>query len=215
MDRGDRQKCLKACRNALPPHDQTTIFLLEPGKCPLGLEPRHHLFDGSATVFLRLPDPLGYLGSDTTLAKLLPEGFGIIPFIRRDDLEAFARAATFPRADLDRIEQRHSLSALISIGRRDAVRQGHPAPVGQAVDENPFAFAPTGDALAPTLARGKKRHPRRHTPNESSLFPQPRPESGPAWRPMCHPSASVAASDASHSSTPIVARAGYHTIGTR
>src|SRR5262245_51183798 len=117
MDRGDRQPCRKACRNALPPHDQTTILLLEPGKRPLGLEPRHHFFDGSATVFLRLPDPLGYLGSDTTLAKLLPEGFGIIPFICCDDLEAFARAAPFPRADLDRIEQRHYLSTLISIGR--------------------------------------------------------------------------------------------------
>src|SRR5215217_4764276 len=65
MNRGDRQKCLKACGNAFPPHDQTTILLLEPGKRPLGLEPRHHLFDGSPRRFLGLPDPLGELGSYT------------------------------------------------------------------------------------------------------------------------------------------------------
>src|SRR5919109_1892197 len=54
MDRGDRQKCLKACGNTFPPHDQTTILLLEPGKRPLGLEPRHDFFDRSPARFLGL-----------------------------------------------------------------------------------------------------------------------------------------------------------------
>src|SRR5919108_6290419 len=68
MDRGDRQKCLKACGNTFPPHDQTTILLLEPGKRPLGLEPRHDFFDRSPARFLGLPDPLGELGSYTPLS---------------------------------------------------------------------------------------------------------------------------------------------------
>jgi len=32
MDRGDRQKRVEACSNALPPDHQAAIFLLEPGK---------------------------------------------------------------------------------------------------------------------------------------------------------------------------------------
>jgi diguanylate cyclase (GGDEF)-like protein len=68
VHRSDRQKCLKACGNALPSHHQAPILLLEPGECPLGLEPRHHVFDGSPALFLGLPDPLGELRSYTTLA---------------------------------------------------------------------------------------------------------------------------------------------------
>src|SRR5215471_21024412 len=111
VNRGESQKRLKACRNALPTDDQAAIFLLEPGKRALRLKAWHHLFDRSAPGFLRLPDPLGYLGADPPLPELLPEGFGIIPFIRRDDLEAFARPAPFARAHLDRIKQRQHLRA--------------------------------------------------------------------------------------------------------
>lgn len=68
VHRSDRQKCLKACGNALPSHHQAPILLLEPGECPLGLEPRHHVFDGSPALFLGLPGPLGELRSYTTLA---------------------------------------------------------------------------------------------------------------------------------------------------
>src|SRR4029453_14785875 len=214
MDCGDRQKCLKACGNALPSHDQTTILLLEPSKRPLGLEPRYDFFDWSPTLFLGLPDPFRNLCPDTPLPELLPQRFGIIPFICRDHFETFARATAFTQVHLDRIEQRYHLRPLIPIGRRDAVRQGHPVPLGEAVDENPLAFPPAGDALAATLSRGKKRHPRRHTPNESSLFPRPHPEYALAWRPTCHPSASAAASDASHSSRPIAAPGGHHTTGS-
>jgi hypothetical protein len=89
MDRGDRQKCFKACGQALPSHHQATILLLEPGTRALGLEPRHDVFDWSPTVSLGLPDPLGELGPSTTLASLLPQHFGIIAFIGHDDLEAF------------------------------------------------------------------------------------------------------------------------------
>jgi hypothetical protein len=92
---------------------------------------------------------------------------------------------------------------------RDQFKKRYP------VDQNPCAFPSAGDALAPTLARGKTRHRRRHTPNESCLFLRLRPESALAWLPMCRPSASAAASDALHSSTPIASHVGHHTTGIR
>ena len=137
---------------------------------------------------------LGYLGSETTLAKLLPVGFGLLAFICRDALEAFARSAPFPRVVLDCIEQRHSLGALIRLGRCSAIHQGHPAPVGEAVDEAPYAFPPVRDALAATLARGKKRRLRRPTPSESCHLLRQCPESGLASQPGFHRPASVATS---------------------
>ena len=48
VDRSYRKERL----DAFPADDQATILLLKPGKGSLGLEPWHHFFDGSATVFL-------------------------------------------------------------------------------------------------------------------------------------------------------------------
>ena len=67
VNRSDSQECLEAGSNALPAADQATVLLLKPGKCPLGLEPGYHLFDGSTTIFLRLPDALRDLRPDTPL----------------------------------------------------------------------------------------------------------------------------------------------------
>ena len=122
MARGDRQKRVEACRNALPSDHQAAILLLEPGKRPLSLESWHHFFDRSATIFLGLPDALRELCPDPPFLELLPERFGIITFIRRNGLEAFAGAPPFARADLDRIQQWHHLGALIPIGWRGPVR---------------------------------------------------------------------------------------------
>jgi len=119
MNRSDRQKCLKACGNALPSHHQATILLLELGECPLGLEPRHTLFDRSATVLLGLPDPLRERCPDTPLPKLLPERLRLLAFIRRDHFETLARATAFAHVHLDRIEQRPHLRLVIDhpVGR--------------------------------------------------------------------------------------------------
>src|SRR5919206_3163861 len=118
MDRGDCQKRVKAGGDALPAHHQATIFLLKPSKGPLGLEPRDNLLDRPATVFLGLPDPLRELCPDPPFPELLPERFGIIPFIRCNDLEPFAGTAPSTRAHLDRIKQRQHLRPLVSVGRR-------------------------------------------------------------------------------------------------
>src|SRR5262245_11903880 len=119
---------------------QAAILFLEPSKGPLGLEPRDDFFDRSATLFLALPDALGQLGSDPTLAQGLAQGFRIIPLIRRDDLQAFARAAPLARVDLDRIEQRHHLGTLIPVGGCRAVRQRHAVALGEAVDQDALAL---------------------------------------------------------------------------
>jgi hypothetical protein len=89
------------------------------------------------------------------------------------------------------------------------------APLGEAVDEDPLAFPPVGDALAAPLPRGKKRHPRRHTPTESSRVLLPSPECELASQPECHPPATAATNDASRSSTPIAARVEHHTTDNR
>ena len=58
MDCSKSQKRLKACGHALPADHQAAILLLEPGKGALGLKSWHHVFDRSASIFLRLPDAL-------------------------------------------------------------------------------------------------------------------------------------------------------------
>ena len=185
VDRSDRKEYLKARSNALPTDYQAAVFILEPGKCELSLEPREHFLDWSTAVFLGLPDPLRDLRPNPVLPQLLPQRFRIIAFIRREDPKAFAGPAPLARGYLDRIQQRQHVGALLPVGRRGPIRQGHATSVREAVDQDPFALPAAGDARAATLARGKKRRPRRHTPNESSLFPRLRPEFALAWRPTC------------------------------
>jgi hypothetical protein len=67
VDSRDGQKRVEACGKALPSHHQTMVFLLEPGKRPLSLEPWDHVFDRSPTVFLGFPDAFWALGSDPPL----------------------------------------------------------------------------------------------------------------------------------------------------
>jgi hypothetical protein len=103
MDRSDCQKRVKASRNALPADHQAAILLLEPGKGALGLKPGHDFFDRSAPVFLGLPDPLRKLRPNPTLAQGLAQGFRIIPFIRRENLQPFTRTPPVTSTDLHRI----------------------------------------------------------------------------------------------------------------
>jgi len=215
VDGGDGQKRLKACGNTLLTHHQATIFLLEPGNRPLGLASWHHFFDWATPMLLGLPDPLRHVRPDPALPPLLPERLRILALLCREDLEALARTTPCARADFDRIKQREHLCPLVPIGRRGAVRQGYAAPVGEAVEQAPFAFPSAGDALAATRPRGKTRQQRRQTPSGAARVPRQCQECGPASQPTCHPWASVAASDVWHSSTPSAARAGHHPSDNR
>ena len=202
VDRSKGQKRVEASGHTLPTHHQAAVFLLEPGKRPFRLEAWHHFFDRSAAIALGLPDALGELRPDTALAYRLPQGFGIIALICCNDLETFAGTTPFARVHLDGVELRHYLCLLIPIGRGDAVRPGHAVPRGEAVDEAP-------------LARGKKRHQQRHTPNASSPVPRQSHESGLASQRAYHLPTTAVTSDAWRSSTPTVARRARHTSGSR
>ena len=158
MARRNRQQRLKAGRDALPTNDETTLLLLKPGTRALGLEPRHHFFERSATVFLGLPDPLRDMRPDPALPSLLPEGFRRIAFLRRDPLEACARATPFARADLDGLEPWHHLGTLLPLGWRGPVRQGQATPCCEAMHQAPLAFPP------------RERRPR-HPPSEGEQAP--------------------------------------------
>ena len=68
MNDSDGEERVEAGGDSFPAHDQAAVLPLEPGKRPLGLEPRHDFFDWSPTRFLAFPDPLGELGPNTTLA---------------------------------------------------------------------------------------------------------------------------------------------------
>ena len=215
MERGDRKQCFAAGGDTLPPDHKATLLLLEPGTCPLGLEPRHHFFERSAPRVLRLPDALWALRPAPALPELLPQRCGLIPCSGRDALEALAGATPLASADRHGSKPRPHWCPLVPMGRWGPVGQGQPAPRGEAVDEAPLALPPVGDALAATLPRGNKRHPRRQTPHEASRVPRPFPESGRASRPACHPRASAGTSAAWHSATPIAAHAGHRTSDSR
>src|SRR6266545_5843497 len=215
VDRRKSKKRLKACGNALPTDHQAAILLLEPGKCALSLQSWDGFFDRSAPGLCSLPDALQDLRPDTPLPELLPQRLRILPLLRRDPFETFVGVTAFARVHLDSSKQRHHLSTRIPLGWRDAVRQGHAAPLGAAVDEDPLAFPPGRAAHAATLPRGQKRHRRRHTPHASSRVPQPSPASALASRPAGPPPATTATSDASRASTPMAAHAGHRTSGSR
>src|SRR6516162_753404 len=109
VNRGESQECLETCGDALPADDQAPVFLLKPGKGPLGLEPWHHLCDGPTPIFLGLPDALRHLGPDTPLPELLAQRFRIIAFSLADDEQPGAWAASWGRAELYSIQPRQPL----------------------------------------------------------------------------------------------------------
>src|SRR4030095_6998109 len=213
MNRGESQECLETCGDALPADDQAPVFLLKPGKGPLGLEPWHHLCDGPTPIFLGLPDALRDLGPAPPLPELLAPRLRILAFLRGDDAPPFAGAAPVACADLAGLKPRQHLGSLVPMGRRGAVGQGHATALRETVDQHPLAFPAAGDALAAPLPRGKKRHPPRHTPKQACLALRRHRASAPASRPTCPPPATVATSDAWRSSPPIGGRAGHHTSG--
>src|SRR5690349_17282278 len=104
VDRSNRQTCLTTCGNALPSHHSAPILLLGPGAGPLGLAPRHDLFEGSPTRLLGLPDALGELCPSPTLAQWWAERLGSGACGRRHALEALTRTPAVTRADCDRVK---------------------------------------------------------------------------------------------------------------
>ena len=147
MNHGDGKQCLEAHRETLPTEDQAAILFLEPGKGALSLEAWHLPLDRSATSELAPPDPCGHLRPNAPGAELLAQDFGVISFVRHDDLQAFPGASSLAGPPLDRVQPGDSLGTLIALGRCDASGPGHPRYLGEAVDENPLPFAAVGNPL--------------------------------------------------------------------
>jgi hypothetical protein len=185
------------------------------GKGPLGLEPGHLDFNGTTTQSLGLPDAFRHLCPAASGAELLTQVFGNISFVGDDAPWALPRASTCARPQADGVQQRDDLGACTRMSRRHAVRQRHASRVREAVKQDPLAFTPTGDLLPAACARGNTSRRRPRTATESSRVLQQSRGCGLAWRRGCHPPASVAATGAPHSSTPMEVHAGDRTSGSQ
>jgi hypothetical protein len=199
VNHGDGEKCVEADRETFPADDQAAVLPLEPCKRPLGLEARDGLFDGAPPRLSGFPYTLGDLGPDPASAESMAEVLSIIPFIRRQDPEPFARSALFAGADVEGIQQGEDLRSLIAIRRCCACGQRHASTVRETVDENTFAFPAIRDALTAAFARGKRLRPRHHSATESGPVPRPARAGELASRPGSHRPASAAAIDARRS----------------
>jgi hypothetical protein len=212
---GHGEKRIEARGQTFPADNQPAVRALEPSQRPLGLVAGHILLDRTAARLFGFPYPFGDLGADPTSAEALAQVFGVLAFLRRQHREPFARAASFIWADVQSIQQRDDLGPLLTMCGRGTRGQRHTGAVREAMDEEALAFPALRDALTAACARGKRNQPRRHTATESSRVPRPVRVSVLAWRPASHRLATVAASDARYSWTPIGARAGGHTSGSR
>ena len=90
------------------------------------------------------------------LAKLRSSGFAATAELTQDLLQSLPVGQ--PLGDAPAVDE----------DQRRAVRQGHAGGIGQAVDEDPLAFAPTGYALTAAFARGKRSHPQRRSASGSA-----------------------------------------------
>jgi len=215
MDRGNRQKRIETQGETLPTDDQAAILFLKPGEGALGLKAWDVPLDRSATGGLALPDPFRDLRADTAAAELLTEVLRIVTLIGDEDVRPFPGAPTPTGPHADGIQERHDLGALTAVRGRRAVRQGHAGGIGEAVDEDPLAFAPTGDPLTAAFARGNRSRRRLRTASGPAHVPQRCRAPGPAFGLGSHRPASAATTDAWHSSRPIEDRAVHHTSGSR
>jgi hypothetical protein len=155
-DRGNGKECSEAGCEPLPTDDPAAILLLEPDQRALGLEARDLLLDRPPPQRLGLPDPRGDLHPDPPVPELLAPGVGIVPVVRRDDLQAFAGAPPLAGLEADRIPQGEHLGALVTVRRRRTGGQGHPRAIGEPVDEHACTCAAPGDPLTAACARGKR-----------------------------------------------------------
>jgi hypothetical protein len=122
VNHGNRDKRVEASGEMFPAYHQAAVLALEPGQGTLGLEARDILVDRPAPWLAALPHPFGNLGADPTLAEAMAKVFGIIPLIRRQDLESFTRSTPFAGADAEALQQRDGLGPLVPVGGRRARR---------------------------------------------------------------------------------------------
>jgi hypothetical protein len=158
---------------------------------------------------------LGNLGAEAASAEALAQVFGIIAPIRRQGLESLARSALLTGADVQGIQQRDDSGPLVTIRGRGTRGQRHTGGVRKAVKADALAFPAVGNAFIAAVARGNTSHPPYRMATAPGRVPRRARAAGLAWQLRCHRPASVAASAARRSWTPIGRRGGGHTRGSR
>jgi hypothetical protein len=173
MQQGHSEQRLEASGQPFPAHNHAAVLALTPATGALDLEARDVLPDGAPTQLSVLPYLFRELGPNPAGTKAMAQVSGVIASIRRQHLELCARSAAWAGADAERIQPRHDLGPLVTIGRRRARGQRHTSPVHETVDENACAVSIIPDALTTPCARGKRSHPPYHTATASARGPRP------------------------------------------
>jgi hypothetical protein len=212
---GQSKTRIEAGGQTCPAHDPAAVRPLEPGQRPLGLVARDSLLDRASARLWGCPHARRHRGAPPTSAEAMAQVFGVIALIRGQHRAPLARSALLTHADVQGLQPRDNLGPLVAIGGRRTRGHRHASGVREAVDEDALALPARRDALTAACARGNRRHPPRHTATASCRVPRPAPGGARAWRPGSHRPASAAATDARHPWTPMGARAGGRTSGSR
>jgi hypothetical protein len=96
VNHGDGEERIEAGDETFPAHHQATVLPLEPRKCALSVKAWDVLFEGAPTRLSGLPGSFRNLRSDSTAPEAMTESLGVVPFIRREDLEPLARSGAPP-----------------------------------------------------------------------------------------------------------------------
>jgi hypothetical protein len=215
MNHGHGEKGVKARGQTLLADDQAAVLALAPGKRPLSLIVWDIWFDWPSPRLAPFPYAFGNLGANPAYAQATAEGFGIIPLICCQHLEAFARSALPTRTDVQGVQQGDDLGPLVPIRGRRVRAQRHAGGIRKGMHEHGFAFPAIRDALTAAFARGNRPHPRRRTATAPFHAPQRARGGALTWPPASRRPASAAATDVRHSWRPIGGRGGDHTSGSR
>jgi hypothetical protein len=215
MNHGSGEKRGAAGRETFPADGPATGRALEPRTRALSLDARPLPCDGPPPRLAAPPPPVEPRGAAPALAAPLAQVFGLIPPIRRQNLEACARSTPFAGADLEASPQREELGAVSPSGRRGARHHWHTSGGHKTMAAEALALPAIGHARTTACARGKTSPPRPHTASESSPVPRHPRGCGLAWRPGGQGSASAAAPAARYFWRPIAGHGADPPSGRR
>ena len=203
MDHGDDTERVEAGGEALPPHDHAPVLPVAPGKRPRTWGARAVLVDRASAPLVGFPAAWGHLGAEPTCAEATTAVLGLIPLLRRDDLEPFARSALLAGAHVEGVQQRDGRGSRIAMRGRRPRGQWQAGPSSEAVDEAPVPLPARGDPRTTALARGQRRGRGPRTASDSSRAPRPAPAGGLAGPRGGHRPASAATTGVRHSWRPM------------
>jgi hypothetical protein len=116
MNDGHGKERSETCRETFPADGQAAVLSLEPPTHPLGLEARHVLCDRPPPRLPGLPHSFRDLRPDPACPESMTEISGLVPLIRGQHFEPFARSAPFAGVDVESIQHRDDLGPFVAIG---------------------------------------------------------------------------------------------------